>query len=256
MKHVLWAATAALLLATTPARAEEPTPEADFRAANERLLAGDAAGAIALYQHLETRGVVAADLAYNLGVALAQAERPLEAIVAWERALRLEPGHADARANLAAVRRALPPRAAPGDEPVVSVLDALEPAVARVPRDALALTLLVILSAACALWALRRLGLLTGRGPLVAAWALSVGALGVGVVVGVQEALARDARAVVRAAGPLKQGADQRFPDGAKVSAGERVRPLRTEGAWVEVQAADGVVGWLSATDLVTIAPR
>lgn len=255
MRQPQWAPIVALALATMPAWADEPAPEVDFRAANDRVLAGDAAGAIALYQHLETRGVVAADLAYNLGVALAQADRSLDAVVAWERALRLEPGHADARANLAATRSALPARAAPGEEPVVSLLDALEPVVAPLPRDAVALALLLAMSAASALWVLRRLGLLMSRGPLLAAWALTAAAVGAGAVVGVQQAVARDPRAVVRAAGPLKQGADQRFPDGAKVSAGERVRPLRTEGGWVEVQATDGVVGWLSAADLVTIAP-
>ncbi len=256
MRHSVWMMATALCLAAGTARADEPTPEADFKAANDRVLAGDAAGAIALYQHLETRGVAAADLAYNLGVALAQAERPLDAIVAWERALRLEPGHADARANLAAARRALPPRAAAGEEPAVSLMDALEPLVAPIPRDGLALALLIVVSAACALWALRRLALLMGPGPRLAAWVLSAGALALGVVVGVQEAVARDPRAVVRVAGPLKQGADQRFPDAAKVSTGERVRPLRAEGGWVEVQATDGVVGWLSANHLETIAPR
>lgn len=224
---------------------DEPTPEADFKAANERMLSGDVPGAIALYQHLESRGVAAADLSYNLGVALAKADRQLDAIMAWERALRLDPSHADARANLAAVRARLPVRAAPTDEATASVVEALEPVVAPVPRDAAAFALALAVAALCALAAVRRLGLLRGRGTGTAMVLAAVVLVLSGAVVGAQEAVARDGRAVVRTSGQLKDGAEDRFADVAAISAGERVRVVASQAGWVQVEAPDGVSGWL-----------
>ncbi len=237
------------LLAPAALRADEPAPEADFKAANERMLSGDVPGAIALYQHLESRGVEAADLAYNLGVALAKADRQLDAIIAWERALRLDPGHADARANLAAVRAKLPARAAPTDEATASVVEAIEPLVAPVPRDAAAFVLALAVAALCALGAVRRVlrgpAETGGRGTGAAMVLAAAVVLAAGVVVAAQEAVARDGRAVVRTSGQLKDGAEDRFADVAAIAAGERVRVVAAQAGWVQVEATDGVSGWL-----------
>lgn len=247
------AMAAMLALGAGAARADEPSPEADFKAANERLLSGDTAGAIALYQHLESRGVVAADLAYNLGVALAKAERPLEAIVAWERALRLDPAHADARANLETARTALPRRATSDDGETTSATEALEPLVAPIPRDGAAFALVVAVTVLCAALAIRRLGALRGRGTGAVVVVSVLLAVASGLVVAAQEAIARDGRAVVQRSGQLKDGAEARFADIAPISAGERVRILEEEAGWVHVQAQDGVRGWVEAASVLRL---
>lgn len=244
----------AVLAAALSATAAEPTPEADFAAANDRMLSGDTAGALALYQHLESRGVAAADLAYNTGVALAASDRPLEALIAWERALRLDPSHADARANLAVARKRLPARAAPSDDATsASLVEALEPAVAPIPRDAAAFALALMVTLASAVATIRRLGII--RGPVSGSVVIValVGAALAAAVVGAHEAVARDGRAVVRTARQLKDGAEERFKDIAPVAAGERVRVMREEAGWVEVLAPDGVSGWVPANAVLRL---
>ena len=95
---------------------------ADQRA-DHALRTGDAAAANALARTPEQRAAAAyrsgrfsaaadawsgrdsADANYNRGNALAQMQRYPDAISAYERALRLQPGMADAKANLALVRR-------------------------------------------------------------------------------------------------------------------------------------------------------
>ncbi len=87
------------------ARAQEgQSPEARFAAGNQSYEAGDYAGAVANYLELTSRGVVNADLFYNLGNAYFESGEPGRAILWYERALRADPRHEDARANLALVR--------------------------------------------------------------------------------------------------------------------------------------------------------
>ena len=127
----------------------------------------------------------------------------------------------------------------------VSAVDAIGPLVAPIPRDAAALALLIALASACAIIAVRHLGLLRGKASAAILVIATVGTLAFGLVVAGQEIVARDGRAVIRTAGVLKEGAHARFEDVAQIFAGERVRVVRRESGWVEVQAADGVTGWI-----------
>jgi hypothetical protein len=90
------------------ARAQEgQSLEAMFSAGNQSYESGDYAGALANYLELASRGVVNADLFYNLGNAYFESGEPGRAVLWYERALRADPRHEDARANLALVQSLL-----------------------------------------------------------------------------------------------------------------------------------------------------
>jgi len=241
-------------LVASAAFADVPTtPASDFGAANERLLSGDAGGAIALYQHLDEQGVVARDLAYNHGVALARAGRSVDAIVAFERALRLDPGFGDARSNLSVMRARFPTRGAPRDEAPTAVADVLEPLTAPLPPDAVAFVSVATTAILCLLLALRRLGLARARAFAALSGVALVLAFGSSLIVAAQGFVRADPRAVVTATRAIKDGPEPRFTDVATLTAGERVRVQKIEGAWVEVRATDGVTGWMQLADVTRI---
>lgn len=101
------------------AAALEPTPSAGLwrrpdQRAHARMLEGVAAYRQGDYARATDRfrGLPGATAHYNLGNALAKQARYDEAIAAYDQALRLQPGHADATANRAAVdaaRKRTPP---------------------------------------------------------------------------------------------------------------------------------------------------
>ncbi len=83
-----------------------------FDEGNRALAAGDAADAAALYEQLVDAGVHDADVFVNLGIAYARSERYGRAAYAFERALAIAPGDAQARQNLDQARSALGKRQA------------------------------------------------------------------------------------------------------------------------------------------------
>ncbi|HZE89941.1 MAG TPA: tetratricopeptide repeat protein, partial [Verrucomicrobiae bacterium] len=97
---------AALLAAAGPSAwgAVETPARGKFAAGNAAYERGAYLEAITIYQELEHEGVGSAALEYNLGNALFKAGRLGPAILAYERAARLDPKDADARANLEYLR--------------------------------------------------------------------------------------------------------------------------------------------------------
>jgi len=83
------------------------TPEAVFALGNERYEAGDYDGAIEAYGSLVERGAIDNDLFYNMGNAYYEVGLLGNAVLYYERALRLEPRHEDALANLELTRKIL-----------------------------------------------------------------------------------------------------------------------------------------------------
>ena len=77
-----------------------PMRGADFDAANQLYDQGKYSDAKAGYEGLVSAGEWSANLFYNLGNANQRLGSPGEAILGYERALALDPGHPEARANL------------------------------------------------------------------------------------------------------------------------------------------------------------
>lgn len=104
MKRIILSLTliaAALLAAIQPASAAN-SPAA--LRADSAYSKDDFRGAIALYKQALADEGVSADIYYNLGNAYFRNEQPGQAVVSYERALKLDPAHSDARHNLAFVR--------------------------------------------------------------------------------------------------------------------------------------------------------
>jgi tetratricopeptide (TPR) repeat protein len=92
------------LALNTPTQAEvEPsyTPEQAWSAANEAYIAGDFARAEELYGRIVADGKVSVKLYFNLANAYFKQNKLGEAILYYNRALRLSPGDEDVRYNLA-----------------------------------------------------------------------------------------------------------------------------------------------------------
>ena len=81
-----------------------PLRGADFEAANRLYDEGKFAEAKVGYEQLVKAGEWSANLFYNLGNAHQRLGAPGAAILGYERALTLDPGHPEARANLSFVR--------------------------------------------------------------------------------------------------------------------------------------------------------
>ncbi len=94
------------VLCAGPAQTSEPTPETLFRSGNTAFLEGDYETAIAYYERAARRETSAA-LHFNLATAYYYTGRSGPAVLHYERALALDPGHSEARANLARIRSLL-----------------------------------------------------------------------------------------------------------------------------------------------------
>lgn len=191
---------------------------------------------------------------YALGTAEARAGRLGHAVHAFEQALLLRPGDADAEHNLAAVRGRIVEQALarggdkravlPGDDDAgTSLLTALSPwALGLV--FAVAWALLFAL-----LWVARRTvraGLRTAAtfGAVICGLvSLATGGLLVGRSVAVEDRL----YGVVADPSPARQGPGERYPAVADVLPGVKVRLGGEEGAWRQIILPDGGGAWMPA---------
>ncbi|MEL6185346.1 MAG: SH3 domain-containing protein [Myxococcota bacterium] len=234
-----WALFGAVLVAGAPDAVAR-----DFEAGNERALTGDVAQASALYRSILERGYEDADVYYNLGHVLEESA-PLEAIIAYERGLSLDPGDAEARGNLDALRARFAPKA-PARPEGTSDGGTFATTLRNVaPTAAWAAALLCL--AAGLLSALRGPKGRGGAGLLLTAGLLALGWVALAVAFSPPE------RAVVTAASKLREGPDARFGVRGGVVAGETVRIEDRDGAFVEVRRLDGTSGWLQASSLAEI---
>lgn len=228
--------------------AAQPTPAELYREGNRRYQEGDFEGAAAQYEAVLATGMGSAVLHYNLGNAHFRLGRLAEAVVAYERAARLDPGNDDARANLALATERLRDRVEP--MPRFWLISAFEWWMRLLPRgllDAAVAASWVLAGAALVLLVLRR----PRRGR--AALRRSAFAFGAAFAVLGATLLARETgfgrpdEAVVMAAearvlsAPSTEGGLTVFT----LHEGTKVRIDRRSGDWVEIVLADGKVGWL-----------
>lgn len=244
-----------MLACAAPAALAEPLPAAaaqrDFEAANERALEGDNAGAAGLYRSLIERGVEHPDLFYNLGTVLAAEGEDVEAALALERALRLDPGHADAQENLRRLRARLRPKQAapePGDAGSVAFADVLAPIVSRVPAGPVSWAFLAAWALLFLFWGLGRRA--TG-GARRALYGLAITSAALALLFGALTAahafVANEPLGVAKQALELRKGPDERFDTTGPVAPAARLRIVDHDGAWLEVLQQDGTTGWVVA---------
>lgn len=93
------------LMLLVPIAGGQEAPEALWHEGNTAYREGDFQEAVAAYEAIRQQGVTAPALEYNLGNAYLKAGSVGRAVLHYRRALHLDPGHADARRNLAFARQ-------------------------------------------------------------------------------------------------------------------------------------------------------
>jgi hypothetical protein len=233
------------LLAALPGPEDAPT--ARFEAANRAYLAGDFAAAARGYRDLVADGWESAALHHDLGNARWRMGKRGAAMASYARALRLDPGDADARANLDLAR-------AENVDPVAGALaqPLLLRAAERVPDGlALAAFALAWLGQWAAL-AARRLAVAARRAALTAlAVTAAVAAVGGGAVLaGKAAARSTPIAVVVAPSTPVREGAEAALQPSFELHEGTEVRVLELRGGAARVRLGSGLEGWVTAADL------
>lgn len=254
----LTVALAALTLALPSGSlsAREAAQEELFAEGNRLYQEGEFAGAIASYRSVAEGGFESVALHYNLGNAHFRLGEIGRAVLNYERALRLDPGNEDIRANLALVNQRLQDRIDP--LPRFWLLSAFDWWMGLMPRGALKALVAacyLLLGAAVFLIVLRRPA--GWRGTLRRfAWAAAAVTVVLGATLLVRETgLDKPAEAVVMAAearvlnAPSEDAGLTLFT----LHEGTKVRIDRRAGEWAEIVLPDGKVGWLPLDDLAMI---
>jgi tetratricopeptide (TPR) repeat protein len=223
-----------------------------FDEANAAYLAGDLARAGASYEALLEEGVASAELETNLGATyLREGKRGLAALH-LERALFLDPGDEDARADLAEARRAAVDRLEGETEAREAVVRVLSP----LPGRPAAIALVILWTAA---WGLFAAHLLRAGRPLLplsmAAFALSVLAALVTAGAAAWHSVALRRAVVVAAATPAREGPSERTATHFEVHEGTAVRIEDEEAGFRRIKLANGLVGWVPAASVELVVP-
>jgi tetratricopeptide (TPR) repeat protein len=224
-----------------------PLPSTRFEAANRAYLSGDFGAAAHGYQELLADGWESPALYVNLGNAQFRIGRRGLAAASYSRALKLDPGDADARANLDLVR-SLNVDQVVGAEARPLAVRALD----RVP-DGWAVGAFVL--AWLVLW-----GGLAGRrfavaglrqGLAVAAFAAAIVAVGGGAVLaGKAAARGTPTAVIVAVTAPVREGAEAALRPTFELHEGTEVRVLEVRAGFVRVRLGNGLEGWVAAQDL------
>lgn len=238
--------------------ASSPDLQRDFTAANDRALEGNHEAAAGLYRSVLERGGESADVYYNLGNTYAESGQLVEAVVAWEEALRREPGDADTLANLETVRSRLAPKTAQADAPPVTLAEVLEPFLAPFTAQGATIVVLIGNLLLVALLVFRRR--LERSGPrrlsLVGLILTSLATVGGGTGLLAHAIVAQEARAVVVQASELREGPNAKFKPRGPAWAGARALVLEVDGEWWQVRLQDGTSGWIEARSALRLNPK
>jgi tetratricopeptide (TPR) repeat protein len=220
---------------------------ARLAAANQEYLGGDFAAAVRGYDALLAEGWESPTLHVNLGNARLRMGKRGLAAASYTRALRLDPGDADARANLALARAGNVDR----------VLGAeTRPVLARLAErisDRAAAGLFAALW--LALWAALTARRFTARGAraLLAAAAVTsaLGASAAGALLAAKAAARRTPAAVVVAPSTsVREAPEEALKPAFDLHEGTEVRVLDVRGAAVRIRLDNGLEGWVAARDL------
>ena len=227
-----------------------------FKAADNDFWNGEYDKAREKYERLEQLGVEDAALSYNLGTACARLGKLGDAVLHYERALRLDPGMDDARYNLSVIREFVARRAseagrdadlAPASGPWRATLD-------RFSSRGAALIFLIFYLALFAVLGVRRfinaelprlsLGVVSG---VLFVLALTTGA----VAFGRWHLDTHEVEAVLTAEGAtdVMEGPSsevKRF----SLEEGSRVKYLEARGDWTHLKDAEGRDGWVPSETL------
>lgn len=245
---VMAAAGAGIFLTAGHATGAGAVQEDAFAQGNEFYQEGRFDEAVHAYRSVLGAGLESADVYYNLGNAFFKADSLGRAILNWERALVLDPGHDDARSNLDLARTLTQDAVEP--LPVFWPVRAWRWWIRWLPRPVL---LGLVGMAWVMLWAGVTIRVLARRGAARrAAWVVAV--VGAGLVVVLLPPLAAREFGVgavergVILAGTVPVRSAPTSDENLvlfEIHEGTRVRIDQRTDAWAEVVLDDGKVGWV-----------
>ena len=226
-----------------------------FSDANAAYLSGDLARAVASYEALVAEGVASSELETNLGAAYLRQGKRVQAALHLERALFLDPGDDDARADLIEVRRGNVDKLEgesdeAGGETLARVL-------APLPGGTAAALLVTFW---CVAWVLLALRLLRPELPWMAtaagaAFLLALLSAGItwGAATGRRMALQR--AVIVAQSVPAREGPADKSISHFEVHEGTTVRVEDVEGDYRRVKLANGLTGWVPSSAVELVVP-
>jgi hypothetical protein len=246
MRHLLLSVLVAASLSAV-ARADDSA----LAKANESYQRGDYAAAATNFRQFIDAGHETGDLLFNLGTAELKAGHRGAAMLAFERALRLDPNDSDAAFNLAEAEKGNIDKivGASDEEPL------LERVGARIPTESVGTIFLVA-------WLLGNLGLIArwfvgrrltfaaGIGSALVAIALISGPI---FFIGAWQRTHSPYAIVVSPSAAVREGPAADFKSAFEVHEGLKVRVLREDRGFLRIRLPNGVEGWLAEKDAPTI---
>ncbi len=251
------AVVALLALAPAPIEAAEASPaDSLWTAGVEAYSRGDWADAEASWTSILDLGLESADLYYNIGNACWREGDLAHAILGYERALRLDPSHSDARFNLDFVRVGLQDKIE--SVPVFFLSIWMRNLCHLMPSDVWAVLGIIFFALALALallLLLGRTGAARKTGFALGIVSLLLCILSVSMAVSQKADYQReDGAIVVRAVSPVKSSpSSDASRDLFILHEGTKVRVLDSVGDWRNIELSDGRQGWIAASDLEVI---
>ena len=248
------AALSLLLLLLAPACVAGQSAAANlYNQANALYQQGQFEAARQRYAQVAESGVADARLSYNLGNACFKAGHLGQAVLWYERALRLDPRDEDVRANLRYANQVKQDRDPPSDNVVWDFLMRLY-FLPTANEACLLFTLLLVLACGLAAWGVvdpgRRPAAWT---PLLALCAALLVLSGAYLATRVYHREAVVEAVVTAAEGTARSGPDATQTTVFVVHEGTKVRVARTEGGWLLVRLSNGLGGWLSSSAVEVI---
>lgn len=251
-------ALVSLLLLVPALASAQDTLAGSFAEANAAYARGEHEVAARGYERLIESGVEDADVFFDLGLSYARLGRHGRAIAAFERALSVRPGDAEALAALEASRGILGRRRAEreGEAYVDAGPPTLEGLYGWASENTLAILLLFF--EALLVLALGALFFVKAERPRIAlgivapisALGLAFAAVGLSARTGALDPGA--AAIVVREGAPLREGPSSDASVRHEALEGERVYVTAEDGDFARVQAG-ARAGWIAASDLVRL---
>ena len=239
--------TIALLLAPALHAASASQMQKTAAAADESYRKGNYSSAVEQYNQLIANGFSSANLYYNLGNAYYRLDRFADAILCYERALRLNPSHSDAKQNLALANSKTQDRIA--TLPQFFLAAWYNALVTRITPHAWRIIVLLFLALLAASFVIFRLAhQLTLRKAAFIAIIASAALMLLSIIlllISTARFNSRYAAIVMQPSVAVKSSPESQSVDKLILHEGTRVVISEDLSGWHKITLADGTTGWL-----------